>query len=130
MKFFKSKYNIAMLIILLIGIVMIGMGSLASILIPIGLDFIAVAMIMEANSIYIANKERKDMDEVDGSKMKFDAKQISVDEDVYVVMEEDKRTLFRQKVKRYNNTMPFCVILTVFAFAMVLITIGLYIGLF
>lgn len=127
MKFFKSKYNIAMLTILVVGIVLVSLGSLVDILMPIGLDIIAVAMFMEANNIYIANQERKDLDEVSDRKVTFDATNISVDEDVYYVAEDDKKELFKKKVKKYNNTMSFCVLLAVFGFIIFGITIGLYI---
>lgn len=127
MKFFKSKYNIAMLTIFVVGIVLVSLGSLVDILIPIGLDIIAVAMFMEANNIYIANQERKDLDEVSDKKVTFDATNISVDEDVYYVAEDDKKELFKKKVKKYNNTMSFCVLLAAFGFIIFGITIGLYI---
>lgn len=127
MNFFKSKYNITMLVVLGVGVVLIMMASLAQILMPIGLDLIAVAMIMEANNIYIANKERKDLDDVDGIKESFDAREISVEEDFYYVPEDNKKVILKQKVKKYNDTMTFCVLLTVFAFIIIGLTVGLYI---
>ncbi len=128
MKFLKSKYNIAMLTIAIVAIVFMAFNSLAPILMPIGLDLLAIVMFMGANSIYNVNKERVDLDEVDGRKMTFDATKISVDEDVYYVEETDKKLLMRKKVKKYNNTMSFCVLLTIFGFIMIGITIGIYIG--
>ncbi len=127
MNFFKSKYNISMLVVLGVGVVLIMMASLAQILMPIGLDLIAVAMLMEANNIYNANKERKDLDDVDGIKESFDAREISVEEDFYYVPEDNKKVILKQKVKKYNDTMTFCVLLTVFAFIIVGLTVGLYI---
>ena len=127
MNFFKSKYNITMLVVLGVGVVLIMMASLAQILMPIGLDLIAVAMIMEANNIYNANKERKDLDDVDGIKESFDAREISVEEDFYYVPEDNKKVILKQKVKKYNDTMTFCVLLTVFAFIIIGLTVGLYI---
>ncbi len=128
MKFFKSKYNITMLVILLVGVVLVALNSIVSILLPIGLDVIAIAMFMEANNIYVANQERKDMDDVSNNKITFDATKISVDEDVYCVEEDDKKSLFKRKIKKYNNTMSFCVLLSVFGFIIIGVTIGLYIG--
>lgn len=128
MKFLKSKYNIAMLTIAIVAIVLMAFNSLAPILMPIGLDLLAIVMFMGANSIYNINKERADLDEVDGRKMTFDATKISVDEDVYYVEETDKKLLMRKKVKKYNNTMSFCVLLTIFGFILIGITIGIYIG--
>ncbi len=127
MNFFKSKYNITMLVVLGVGVVLIMMASLAQILMPIGLDLIAVAMIMEANNIYNTNKERKDLDDVDGIKESFDAREISVEEDFYYVPEDNKKVILKQKVKKYNDTMTFCVLLTVFAFIIIGLTVGLYI---
>ena len=127
MNFFKSKYNITMLVVLGVGVVLIMMASIAQILMPIGLDLIAVAMIMEANNIYNANKERKDLDDVDGIKESFDAREISVEEDFYYVPEDNKKVILKQKVKKYNDTMTFCVLLTVFAFIIIGLTVGLYI---
>ena len=127
MNFFKSKYNITMLVVLGVGVVLIMMASIAQILMPIGLDLIALAMIMEANNIYIANKERKDLDDVDGIKESFDAREISVEEDFYYVPEDNKKVILKQKVKKYNDTMTFCVLLTVFAFIIIGLTVGLYI---
>ena len=127
MNFFKSKYNITMLVVLGVGVVLIMMASLAQILMPIGLDLIALAMIMEANNIYNTNKERKDLDDVDGIKESFDAREISVEEDFYYVPEDNKKVILKQKVKKYNDTMTFCVLLTVFAFIIIGLTVGLYI---
>lgn len=127
MEFFKSKYNITMLVIFGVGVLLVSLGGLVSILMPIGLDLIAVSMFMEANNVYIANQERKDMDEVTNQKITFDATQISVDEDVYYVEEDNKKLLFKKKVKKYNNTMSFCVLLTIFGFIIIALTIGLYI---
>lgn len=127
MEFFKSKYNIAMLVIFGVGVLLVSLGGLVSILMPIGLDLIAVSMFMEANNVYIANQERKDMDEVTNQKVTFDATQISVDEDIYYVEEDNKKLLFKKKVKKYNNTMSFCVLLTIFGFIIIALTIGLYI---
>ena len=129
MNFFKSKFNITMLIILGVGLALLCLTGLVDIFMPIGLDLIAIAMFMEANNIYNANKERKDMDEVDGIKESFDARNISVDEDFYYVPEENKKLIFKQKVRKYNDTMSFCILLTVFAFVIIGITIGFYIGL-
>ena len=127
MNFFKSKYNIAMFVILGVGVVLLMMTTLAQILMPIGLDLIAIAMFMEANNIYNSNKERKDLDDVDGIKESFDAREVSVEEDFYYVPEDNKKTIFKQKVRKYNDTMSFCILLTVFAFVIVGLTIGLYI---
>ena len=127
MNFFKSKYNITMLVVLGVGVVLIMMASIAQILMPIGLDLIALAMIMEANNIYNTNKERKDLDDVDGIKESFDAREISVEEDFYYVPEDNKKVILKQKVKKYNDTMTFCVLLTVFAFIIIGLTVGLYI---
>ena len=129
MNFFKSKFNITMLIIFGVGLALLCLTSLVDIFMPIGLDLIAIAMLMEANNVYNANKERKDMDEVDGIKESFDARNISVDEDFYYVPEENKKLIFKQKVRKYNDTMSFCILLTVFAFVIIGITIGFYIGL-
>ena len=129
MNFFKSNYNIAMFVILGVGVVLLMMTTLAQILMPIGLDLIAIAMFMEANNIYNSNKERKDLDDVDGIKESFDAREVSVEEDFYYVPEDNKKTIFKQKVRKYNDTMSFCILLTVFAFVIVGLTIGLYIDL-
>lgn len=129
MKFFKSKFNISMLVIFITGIVLIALNFLLSFLLPLGLDLIAIAMFMEANNIYVANQERKDMDEVTDKRVVFDATTISADEDVYYVEEDDKKLLFKKKVKKYNNTMSFCVLLAIFGFIIIAITIGLYISL-
>ena len=128
MKFLKSKYNITMIVITVIAIVLMALNSVANILFPIGLDLLAVVMFMGANSIYNVNKERKDLDDVDGRKMTFDATKTSVDDDIYYVEETDKKLLMRQKVRKYNNTMSFCVLLTIFGFVIIGITIGIYIG--
>ena len=127
--FFKSPYNITMLVIFGLGITLIAFQALINILLPIGLDVIAIGMFMWANTIYNANKARKDMDEVTGVKQMIDARQISVDEDIYVVPEEDKGFILKQRVKKHNNTMSFCVLLTVFAFVIILVSVGIYIGL-
>ena len=127
--FFKSPYNITMLAIFGLGFVLIAFQAILNILLPIGLDVIAIGMFMWANNIYNANKARKDMDEVTGIKQVIDARQISVDEDVYIVPEEDKGFILKQRVKKHNNTMSFCVLLTVFAFVIILVTVGIYIGL-
>lgn len=126
--FFKSPYNIAMLAIFGCGAAFIALSSIINILMPIGLDLIAVGMLMLANNIYNANKARKDMDEVTGIKQRLDATKYSIDEDVYVIPEEDKGFILRQKVKKGNNTMSFCILLTVFAFVIILLTVGIYIG--
>ncbi len=127
--FFKSPYNITMLVIFGLGITLIAFQALVNILLPIGLDVIAIGMFMWANIIYNANKARKDMDEVTGVKQMIDARQISVDEDIYVVPEEDKGFILKQRVKKHNNTMSFCILLTVFAFVIILVSVGIYIGL-
>lgn len=129
MSFFKSKYNVAMLIIFAVGVIFVFLNSIASIFMPIGLDIIAIAMFMEAANIYNANQERKDMDEVTNRKITFDASKISVDEDVYYVEEDDKKSLLKRKVKKYNNTMSLCITLSVFGFVLIALTVGLYIGL-
>ena len=126
--FFKSPYNITMLSIFALGIVLMALNSIMDILLPIGLDVIAIGMFMWANNIYNANKARKDMDEVTGIKQTIDATKISVDEDVYVIPEEDKGFVLRQRVKKNNNTMSFCVLLTIFAFVIILFTVGIYLG--
>ncbi len=128
MKFFKSPYNIVMLVIFVLGFVLMMLNSLISILLPIGLDVIAIGMLMLANNFYNANKARKDMDEVTGIKQSLDARQVSVDEDVYVVPEENKGLVFKQRVKKGNNTMSFCVLFSIFAFVIILFTVGIYIG--
>ena len=126
--FFKSPFNIIMLAVFGLGIAFISLSSILNILMPIGLDAIALGMLMLANNIYNANKARKDMDEVTGIKQSLDATKFSVDEDVYIIPEENKGFILRQKVKKGNNTMSFCILLTVFAFAIILLTIGLYLG--
>ena len=127
--FLKSPFNITMLVIFALGLTLMFLSPVLDILLPIGLDVFAIGMFMWANIIYNANKARRDMDEVTGVKQMVDARTISVDEDIYVVPEEDKGLVLRQRVKKNNNTMSFCVLLTIFAFVIILVTVGIYIGL-
>ena len=124
--FFKSKFNISVLVITMLAIILSVMGILGPIFLILGALLFLAASAMMCFWFYKRYEANKDFEPEDEGV--FDATKIDFDEDVYNV--PHKKNIFKKRKKSKLESMGpvamFGMLSVVFAVYVVILLVGLF----
>lgn len=126
-KFFKSKFNIAVMVLIILGIVFACLGLLGQIFLLLGVLFFLAAsgmLTFAMHNRYLANKDFEPENEG-----VFDATKIDFDEDVYNVPYK-KKLIKKRKLSTTSAIAPvvlFGILTVAFAIYLIVLIAGMFI---
>ncbi|MDR0850554.1 MAG: hypothetical protein LBN07_03660 [Christensenellaceae bacterium] len=126
-KFFKSKFNISVLVLVVLGIIFACLGVLGPIFLILGVLFFIVASAMLCFAFHKRYEANKDYEpENEGV---FDATKIDFDEDVYSIPYK-KKLIKKRKLSKLDAMGPvvlFGILAALFAVYLVVLIAGLFV---
>jgi len=126
-KFFKSKFNVSVLVAIVLGIVFACFGVFGPVFLIVGVMFFLVASALFCYAFYKRYERNKDFEpENEGV---FDATKIDFDEDVYNIPHK-KKLIKKRKLSKLDSLAPlilFVIFTIAFAIYMAVLIAGLFI---